>query len=505
LSIWLAVRDAQGFSALRLAAAQATAGGPTRRTRWGKFQAEEPLIMRGKDRSRRPTLADAPLAEEEIPSINPEPESESLPDESAIDRGAVRNSAVRFLARQPILDCNGRVYGYELLFRNGPLNAFSGDHEYASRTMADNTILFGLEELTGGHQAFFNCTEDFLLSDLPYLLPAESTVLEILETVEPSKQLIEACETLRARGYRFALDDFIWQPQFAQLVKLADFIKIDFLALNQEERKQLHAALPRHRATMLAEKIETEAERRQARREGYTLFQGYYFCRPQMMEMRTIPSNTRHHFELLQLLMKDPLDLDKLCPLVEGDVSLAYRVLRLVNSAAYYIPREVRSIRTALVLLGDDIFRRLATLAITSELGISSSPEIVRMALVRARFCELAARLMGLAADEQYLLGMASLFPAMLRIPAETIAASLPLRKEIREALCGADHRERRLLAVAELLEQGNWETCDKLLEADDLSSARILEDYEKAIRWSATVLPSARRGPAMQKRAAYG
>lgn len=451
--------------------------------------------MRGQDRNRRTVLAAAPLNDEESSWTSPESVEESSSGDSRDPKETVAKSAVRFMARQPILDCSGRIYGYELLFRTGLLNAFSGgDYEYASRTMADNTILFGLEELTGGHLAFFNCTEEFLLSDLPYLLPAESTVLEVLETVEPSPQLIEACRTLRADGYRLALDDFIWKPEFSPLVGMADFIKIDFLALNLEDRKKLQSELPRHQATLLAEKIETEEERRQARREGFTLFQGYYFCRPQMMEMRTIPANTLHHFEMLQLLMKDPLDLDKICPLVEGDVSLAYRVLRLVNSAAYYIPREVRSIRTALVLLGDDIFRRLATLAITSELGMSSSPELVRMALVRARFCELAAPSIGLTADEQYLLGMASLFPAMLRIPAETIVASLPLRKEIRESLCGEANSERRLLSLAESLEQGDWQRCDQIIQASDLSSEHILRIYERAIRWSGTVLPSARR-----------
>jgi EAL and modified HD-GYP domain-containing signal transduction protein len=457
--------------------------------------------LRGRQQNRRRDLATAAPGsdKEDVIEIRQEQAHVSFSYEAKeVERPTP--AGTRFLARQPILDCNGRVFGYELLFRTGPLNVFSGDYDYASRTMADNTILFGLEELTGGHLAFFNCTQEFLLSDLPYLLPAEFTVLEILETVEPSNELVEACRALRAEGYSFALDDFIWQPQFAPLVGLADFIKIDFLALNQEERKKLHAALPRHRATMLAEKIETEEERRQARREGYTLFQGYFFCRPQMMEMRTIPANTLHHFEMLQLLMKSPLNLDKICPLVEGDVSLAYRVLRLVNSAAYYLPREVRSIRTALVLLGDDIFRRLATLAITSELGVGSSPEIVRMALVRARFCELAAPRMGLAADEQYLLGMASLFPAMLRVPAETIAASLPLRKEIRDSLCGEANAERRLLTLAEALEQGDWKHCDEIMQASKISPEQILHNFEKAVRWSETVLPS--RRPATQTRA---
>jgi len=152
-------------------------------------------------------------------------------------------------------------------------------------------------------------------------------------------------------------------------------------------------------------------------------------------------------------------------------------------------------------MLGDDTFRRLATLAIASELGVSSSPEILRMALVRARFCELAAPHMGLVADEQYLLGMASLFSAMLRVPAEAIASSLPLRNEIRESLCGTANSERRSLTIAELLEQGDWKQCDQIIQAGDLSSEHILHNYEKAVRWSETVLPSTRRAGTPSRR----
>jgi len=126
---------------------------------------------------------------------------------------------IRYLARQPILDLRGQVHGYELLFRMGPETAFRGDRETATRTTLDNTVMFGLEKLTAGLPAFVNCTSQSLTEDLVHVLPPSMTILEILEDVEPTPSLIEACVRLKRAGYRFALDDFVWKPGLEPLVK----------------------------------------------------------------------------------------------------------------------------------------------------------------------------------------------------------------------------------------------------------------------------------------------
>jgi len=137
-------------------------------------------------------------------------------------------SGMRYVARQPILDLRGKVHGYELLFRNGYEEAFRGDGDLASRTMFDNTLLYGLERLTCGLPAFVNCTTETLTGTLVHLLPSGMAVLEILETVDPSPTLIGACRKLKTAGYRFALDDFTWKPGIEPLVEMADYIKVDF-------------------------------------------------------------------------------------------------------------------------------------------------------------------------------------------------------------------------------------------------------------------------------------
>jgi c-di-GMP-related signal transduction protein len=398
---------------------------------------------------------------------------------------------VRFMARQPILDLRGHVHGYELLFRKGSEPFFCGDLELASRTMFDNAVLFGLEKITGNLPAFFNCTTQVLTSELARALPPETAVLEILETVEPTPELIEACRHLRLQGFRLALDDFTWDPRLAPLVDLADYIKIDFRATTAEQRKDLFARLHGKSARMVAEKVESEQEYRQACAEGFTLFQGYYFCRPVLIEQRKIPANTLFHLEILKLLHSDPMDLDRLCELVKSDTSITYRLLRLVNSPAYAIRQEIRSIRAAMVLVGEDTFRRVATLAIASEMNAARPAEILRMALIRAQFCAFAAVVCDLDATEQYLLGMFSLLPAMLQVPMEVVAPSLPLRGEIREALMYTQNRERGPLTWIEAQEQADWDACDSIVMGMGLKCEEFFRCYTQAVPWAEAVLLS--------------
>jgi len=398
---------------------------------------------------------------------------------------------VRYLARQPILDLRGRVHGYELLFRSGPEMAFRGDGNLATRTMLDNTVIFGLEQLSGGLPAFVNCTSESLTEDLVHVLPPGMTVLEILESLEPTPRLIHACQRLKASGFRLALDDFVWKPELRPLVELADYIKVDFAINSPKQRKRLLEQLSSVTVALVAEKVETQDEYRQACEEGFTLFQGYYFCRPVLMKNSKVPPNRLLHIEILQMMRAKDLDLRKLTRLVKRDASLTYRLLRLVNSPICAVRQEVRSIQSALLAVGEDTFRRIATLAITSELGANQPAEVLRMAFLRGQFCELAAGECALDPTEQYLLGMLSMLPAMLQLPMDELAPTLPLREEIREALKGAPNLERCLLGWLESHERGNWVACDILAEVHGLDQERLLALYGEAVLWAEAALRS--------------
>jgi EAL and modified HD-GYP domain-containing signal transduction protein len=231
--------------------------------------------------------------------------------------------------------------------------------------------------------------------------------------------------------------------------------------------------------------VETQAELEKARQEGFSLFQGYYFCRPVLMQNRAVPANRLVHLELLQVLHGEFLDTRRISNLVKRDASLTYRLLRLVNSPMYGMGTVIRSIQSALVLIGDAMFRRVAILAIASELGTAHSMELLRMAFLRGRFCELAAPLWGGDATEQYLLGIVSLMPAMLQVPMERIADVMPLRGEVRQALLGEDNRVRTVLRWLEDYELGRWAHCDALAGAAQLEVAELTRIYEEAVLWA--------------------
>ena len=398
---------------------------------------------------------------------------------------------LRYMARQPIMDLRGRVHGYELLFRAGPETAFRGDGDMATRTMLDNTVIFGLEKMTGGMPAFVNCTRESLIGDMVHVLPSGMTVLEILESLEPTPDLVDACRKLKSEGFRLALDDFTWKPDFDPLVEMADYIKVDFIQTGYVERQNLLRRLRGVTVALVAEKIETQEEYKQACQEGFTFFQGYYFCRPALIENRKIPPNSFSHIEILQLLQNDVIDLHKLTLLLKRDASLTYRLLRLVNSPMCAIRQEVRSIQAALLAVGEDAFRRIATLAIASELNSGQPAEILRMAFVRGRFCELAAGLCELDPTEQYLLGLLSLLQAMLLLPMEQLVPALPLREEIREALLGKATSERILLQWLESHEQGDWDACDETVHSNSLDQEILVAGYTEALLWAEQVVRS--------------
>ena len=396
---------------------------------------------------------------------------------------------MRYVARQPILDLHGKVHGYELLFRDGPRAVFSGDGDLATRTMIDNAVLFGLGRLTGNLPVFLNCTEEALTGRLVHVLPASMTVLEILETLEPAPGLISACRHLKACGFRLALDDFTWKPGIEPLVEIADYIKVDFVVSGKQERRELLQRLRGVTVALIAEKIETQAQYLQACDGGFTLMQGFHFCRPVLMRNHKVPANRLQHIEILRILQDETMDLHELAGLVKRDTCLTYRLLRLINSPVSAMRQEVQSVQAALIAVGEDAFRRLATLAITSEMNAGQPVELLRMAFVRGRFCELASVFCDLHPTEQYLLGLLSLLPAMLRVSMSNLTPLLPLRDEIRRALEGEKLPERALLWWLEAHERADWATCDLVTERQGLNAGDLLVCYEEAVQWAEAAL----------------
>lgn len=399
----------------------------------------------------------------------------------------------RYVARQAILDAAGRVHGYELLFRGGPKAPSRTDQEQAARAILDQTVVYGLERLTGGLPAFVSCTEQTLPESLAGVMLPSMTVLEIKVTQEPTPELLLGARQMKASGFRLALSGFWWNPGCEMLTKLADYLKVDFGSFYDSEKAPLRERVRQGGATLIADNVFTQEDYRRARGEGFKLFQGDYFCRPELLKNRAIPANRVAQIQLLHYLQSSSLNMHELGKMMKLDTALSYRLLRFVNSPSFAIRQEVRSIETALLIAGQDAFQRIVMLALAGELNSSGSAVVLLLSLVRARFCEQTSHLCDLLATEQYMLGMLSLLPVMLRVAMGDLVPSLPLRPEIREALLGSSNRERILLGWLEFYERGDWDECDSIAEAHGLDGQQLADKYTEAVCWAETMANSAK------------
>jgi c-di-GMP-related signal transduction protein len=345
---------------------------------------------------------------------------------------------MKYLARQPILNRARELFAYELLFRNGLQNSCDGlDLELASTSVMDTSFLIGFEKITAGHRMFINCPREFLLRDYISLFPPASVVVEILENIKPDKEVIEACKRLKQAGYAIALDDFVDSPDWAPLVALADILKVDFRLTGRTEQKAIVSRYAEKNIRMLAEKVETQEEYAAAMQMGYSLFQGYFFCRPELMQHRKLPSFKLAYLELLRAATAPEFDIQELALKIKHEASLTFRLLRYLNSAAFGLRSEIRSVAHALSLLGERELRKWIAVVSVGVLADGKPDELMTVPLIRGRFCELLAPLAGMPAhaNDLFLMGLLSVMDAILDQPLDSILAELPVRSEIKEAL----------------------------------------------------------------------
>jgi c-di-GMP-related signal transduction protein len=399
-------------------------------------------------------------------------------------------STALYVARQPILDEYGRVFGYELLYRGArDATSCSVESNLASASVLTSAVLdLGLETLTGGRPAFLNVTASLVIDRIDALVPPGAVVLELLETIDVTPELIDACRTLRLKGYQLALDDFVAGSPAEALLPYVSFVKVDVLTTAMSDVRALADRLKPYGVTMLAEKVETREVYEQTREAGYTLFQGYYFCKPVIQTGATIPAQQLAYVRLLAALNKPDLGMLELEALVKQDVSLSVRVLRFVNSAAIPIRTQVGTIGQALVLIGIEPIRKWASVWCLGGLN-AGAPELATLALVRARSCELIGeRTKGLEAPELFLVGLFSLLDVMLSRSMGAVLDSLPLSPSTADALLGRDNRERATLDAVIAYESGEWDQVSDVARLAGVDTTVLPAAYTAALRWAQEV-----------------
>ena len=368
-----------------------------------------------------------------------------------------------FVGRQPILDVKGNLFAFELLYRNGPENKFPNiNPEVATINVIVNTFLSpGFEQIAAG-KTFINFSERLLVTNIFDTLNPKQVVIEVLEDVEITAEVVTRLKQLTKDGFQIALDDFILKSEhidYPELFEFIRYIKVDFMATTREERISLEMLKRMYpHIILLAEKIETEVQFEEAKSAGYTLFQGYYFAKPDIVESGQLPSDVIHYFELIRLLNDEHTGIDQIARVVMRDVSLAYKVLRQTNTYAYQSLEKISSVRQAIVRIGlTELKRWLQFLAIYQEEAKGATGRtkvLVSNSLIRANLCELLAEETNQQyADEYYMLGLFSLIDLILRREPTEIFTSLPVSTHIIETLCGKETEMSPYLKLVKTLE----------------------------------------------------
>jgi EAL and modified HD-GYP domain-containing signal transduction protein len=386
----------------------------------------------------------------------------------------------RFIARQPIFDARLKVFAYELLFRAGPENLFTPGQSRADDVIVNSTMLLDMQQLVGNSLAFINVDAAALLREAPRLLSPSKVVLEILETVQPTAEVVDACHALAADQYVLALDDFMDEAKWQPLIPSVRFLKVDFRAADHDRRKAIAARYLPNGIQMLAEKVETEHELQEARQLGYTLFQGYFFCKPAMVSSRDIPSGRSACLSLLEACSAAELDYDEIESLFSQEPALTFRLLRFLNSPMLPFRAEIHNVRHALSLLGEREFRRWVAIVALVMMGGHKPPELVRTALTRAYFCEELARPLRLASlsSDLFLMGLLSTADALLDRPMDKVLSELSLSPEIHSALNGGggifDHVYQTLLSY----EKADWARLSEIATKEGYPEEQIPECF---------------------------
>ncbi len=391
-----------------------------------------------------------------------------------------------FVGRQPIYSRRLELYAYELLYRGADVDFadFEEGDRATSQVLLNTFTDFGIERVVGGHLAFVNLTRGFIIGEYPLPVPRTQVVLEVLEDVEPDEEVLAGLRDLRQRGFRIALDDFVYDERFQPMLELADIVKIDVLGMGDEEIVQAYERLKPYGVKLLAEKIETRAQFDLCFEIGFDFFQGYFLAKPNVVMGSTVVPSRMNLLRLLSEIQSPSCEFERVQDIVSQDVSLSYKLLRHINAAIYGMPRRIDSIKETVVYLGLDAVKNIACLSLLSDME-DTPHELLVTSMLRGRMCENLARLHGVREAHPYFtVGLFSILDAMMNSSMSKIIAKLPLTEELQEALVDHSGPLGEALSATLAYEVGDWER----VHCFGLSRSQIKHAFLDAVAWVDTI-----------------
>jgi len=395
-----------------------------------------------------------------------------------------------YVARQPIFNRNMKLYGYELLYRKTHNNFYEGsnDEQATTELIYNSFLVIEFDKLVDGKRGFINFSKELLLKDVPLLLPKEKVVIEILERVEVTDEVVEKCKELKSKGYLLALDDFVLDKDgggCTRLIEYADIIKVEFSNVPVQDQIELISKY-KSKITFLAERVETRQEYQQTIKLGYTLFQGFFFSKPMMVNAKQIGALDMNVSLILEELQKVEPDFKVISDIIEKDLGLSYKLLKIANSVYFNVKAPIKSIHHALVVLGTKEMIGWVQLMLFKGVTNEENEELIRTSVIRGKLLSLLAVEVGHSgqAFDCFLTGILSSIDVILNQDMKGAIGGLSLTQEVRDTLLGSDTALKPCLDAIHALEEGRWDDLDREIADKNILQERFMFLYVQALQW---------------------
>ncbi len=401
-----------------------------------------------------------------------------------------------FVARQPIFNQEEGIVAYELLYRNNHINEFPNiDGDRATTELIINSFLnIGIDALSEGRPCFINFTEKLLDMRLPSYVCAKKIVIELVETTRPSRNLLEIIKEMKKSQYRISINSNMLDelnPYSDDILEQADYVKVDFQKKDKNVRKRINKKAMATDTILIAEKIETNEEYLEAKSNGYSLFQGYYFSKPAIFSTFDIPAYFTSYVEMRAFISKEKTSVNDIVEFIERDPSLSYKILKLINSPANKLKEKIYHIRQAVEQFGPfEIENWIYVLAAREELTQTSnvSIDVAKLCLTRGKLCEKIGRLLNGQSEKipgYFMTGIFSFMNGVKAIPIEKMIDSLPLNEEMIQALMGVQNEYKDVLDLAVAVEKAQWKMIGDICKKLEIMETDLFKLYAEAINWS--------------------
>ncbi len=389
-----------------------------------------------------------------------------------------------FVGRQPIYNKELGIYAYKVLFRSGKENSAGANlnEDKATSQVIINTFLdIGLDNLVGNALSCINLTERFLIDEDALPIPAERVILDIHANINANEATLTALEKLKKAGFTLALQDIRDIPNFNALLKLTDILKINIRDNSLQDIQSRLKSIQKYKLHLLADKVETLQEYETYNDMGFDYFQGYFLSKPRIIKGKTLETNKLSIMQLLSTMHNTNTDISEVESAISADLTLSYKLLKLINSAFFNLPNEVESIKRAVVFLGRKKLTSWASMLALSSIG-NQPTTLIKIGMVRAKVCELIATHFKLKDEDQYFTaGMFSALDILMERSIESLIDPLPLSSEVKQGILEHKGNIGTLVKCSKLLETSAAEK----INLKGISKPELAQLYLQADQWA--------------------